>query len=154
MSSRPPQPSSVSHFEIFQVSIEQKKTSVHVFLIKIGQAMDFYLASDSSPAIHSKTFAKVRKRIGICKKIEKFLANPNKIGYKAAYIQGFCPYRAQGNNALIPRAMPWARRFCPFRACRCFAVASPLPLLHYYKKDCPFCCSNPSSNTLSGESSD
>ena len=154
MSSRPPQPSSVSHFEIFQVSIEQKKTSVHVFLIKIGQAMDFYLAGDSSPAIHSKTTAKVRKRIGICKKIEKFLANPNKNGYKAAYIQGFCPYRAQGNNALIPRVLPWARSFCPFRACRCFAVASPLPLLHYYKKDCPFCCSNPSSNTLSGESSD
>ena len=75
--------------------------------------MDFYLASDSSPAIHSKTIAKVRKRIGICKKIEKFLANPNKNGYKAAYKQGFCPYRAQGNNALIPRAMPWARRFCP-----------------------------------------
>ena len=120
----------------------------------IGQAMDFYLASDSSPAIHSKTNAKVRKRIGICKKIEKFLANPNKNGYKAAYIQGFCPYRAQGNNALIPRVLPWARSFCPFRACRCFAVASPLPLLHYYKKDCPFCCSNPSSNTLSGESSD
>ena len=41
--------------------------------------MDFYLASDSSPAIHSKTNAKVRKRIGICKKIGKFLANPNKI---------------------------------------------------------------------------
>ena len=59
--------------------------------------MDFYLASDSSPAIHSKTTAKVRKRIG----------------YKAAYIQGFCPYRAQGNNALIPRVLPWARRFCP-----------------------------------------
>ena len=41
--------------------------------------MDFYLASDSSPAIHSKTIAKVRKRIGICKKIGKFLANLNKI---------------------------------------------------------------------------
>ena len=41
--------------------------------------MDFYLASDSSPAIHSKTTAKVRKRIGICKKIGKFLANHNKI---------------------------------------------------------------------------
>ena len=78
--------------------------------------MDFYLASDSSPAIHSKTNAKVRKRIGICKKIGKILANPNKNGYKAAYKQGFCPYRAYGNNALIPRAMPWARRFCPFRA--------------------------------------
>ena len=79
--------------------------------------MDFYLASDSSPAIHSKTTAKVRKRIGICKKIEKFLANPNKNGYKAAYKQGFCPYRAQGNNALIPRAMPWARSFWAFSPC-------------------------------------
>lgn len=29
--------------------------------------MDFYLASDSSPAIHSKTIAKVRKRIGFTK---------------------------------------------------------------------------------------
>ena len=92
---------------------ESEENVENVFLIMIGQAMDFYLASDSSPAIHSKTTAKVRKRIGICKKIGKFLANPNKIGYKAAYIQGFCPYRAQGNNALIPRAMPWARSFCP-----------------------------------------
>ena len=41
--------------------------------------MDFYVADDSSPAIHSKTTAKVIKRIGICKKIRKFLANPNKI---------------------------------------------------------------------------
>ena len=79
--------------------------------------MDFYLASDSSPAIHSKTIAKVRKRIGICKKIGKFLANPNKIGYKAAYIQGFCPYRAQEDNALIPRVLPWARSFWAFSPC-------------------------------------
>ena len=41
--------------------------------------MDFYLVSDSSPAIHSKTTAKVIKRIGICKKLSDFLANPNKI---------------------------------------------------------------------------
>ena len=41
--------------------------------------MDFYLADDSSPTIHGKTTAKVRKRIGICKKIGKFLANPNKL---------------------------------------------------------------------------
>ena len=34
------------------------------------------------------------------------LANPNKIGYKAAYIQGFCPYRAQGYNTLMPRVLP------------------------------------------------
>ena len=50
----------------------------NVFLIKIGQAMDFYLVGDSSPAIHSKTSAKVIKRIGICKKLSDFLANPNK----------------------------------------------------------------------------
>ena len=79
--------------------------------------MDFYLAGDSSPAIHSKTTAKVIKRIGICKKIGKFLANPNKIGYKAACIQGFCPYRAQGDNALIPRVLPWARSFWAFSPC-------------------------------------
>ena len=75
--------------------------------------MDFYLTSDSSPAIHSKTTAKVRKRIGIYKKIGKFLANHNKIGYKAAYIQGFCPYRAQRGNALIPRVLPGLGAFGP-----------------------------------------
>ena len=150
---RPPQSHS-EHDLKFSRFLQVRRNVKQTSSFKIGQAMDFYLASDSSPAIHSKTIAKVRKRIGICKKIGKFLANPNKIGYKAAYIQGFCPYRAQGNNALIPRVLPWARSFCPFRACRCFAVASPLPLLHYYKKNCPFCCSNPSSNTLSGESSD
>lgn len=36
--------------------------------------MDFYLASDSSPAIHSKTTAKVRKRIGFTKFWVFFLA--------------------------------------------------------------------------------
>ena len=41
--------------------------------------MGFYLVGDSSPAIHSKTTAKVIKRIGICKKLSDFLANPNKI---------------------------------------------------------------------------
>ena len=36
--------------------------------------MDFYVASDSSPAIHSKTIAKVRKRIGFTKFWVCFLA--------------------------------------------------------------------------------
>lgn len=36
--------------------------------------MDFYLASDSSPAIYSKTNAKVRKRIGFTKFWVFFLA--------------------------------------------------------------------------------
>ena len=79
--------------------------------------MDFYLASDSSPAIHSKTTAKVIKRIGICKKIGKFLANPNKIDYKATYIQSFCPYRAKMDNLLIPSVLPWARSFWAFSPC-------------------------------------
>ncbi len=40
--------------------------------------MDFYVASDASPAIHSKATAKVRKRIGICKKVRKILQIPIK----------------------------------------------------------------------------
>lgn len=40
------------------------------------------------------------ERIVICKKIGKFLANHNKIDYKAAYIQSFCPYRAHGEQHL------------------------------------------------------
>ena len=109
---RPPQSHS-EHDLKFSRFLQVRRNVKQTSSFKIGQAMDFYLASDSSPATQGKTIAKVRKRIGICKKIEKFLANPNKNGYKAAYKQGFCPYRAQGNNALIPRAMPWARRFCP-----------------------------------------
>ena len=31
-------------------------------------------------------------------------------------LQSFCPYRATGLRLLSPRAMPWARSFCPFRA--------------------------------------
>ena len=53
---------------------ESEENVENVFLIMIGQAMDFYLASDSSPAIHSKTTAKVRKRIGFTKFWVFFLA--------------------------------------------------------------------------------
>ena len=31
--------------------------------------------------------------------------------------EGFCPYRATDLRPSLPRAMPWARSFCPFRAC-------------------------------------
>ena len=41
--------------------------------------IDKDLKHDLLAAINGKTTAKVRKRIGICKKIGKFLANPNKI---------------------------------------------------------------------------
>ena len=30
--------------------------------------------------------------------------------------EGFCPYRATDLHPSLPRAMPWARSFCPFRA--------------------------------------
>ena len=30
---------------------------------------------------------------------------------------GFCPYRATGYRPKQPRALPWAKSFCPFRAC-------------------------------------
>ena len=65
-------------YEISEVSKGLKKTSSKRLQFKIGQAMDFHLANDSSPTIHSKTTAKVIKRIGICKKLSDFLANPNK----------------------------------------------------------------------------
>ena len=57
------------------------------------------------------------KELGFARKSESFLQIPNKIGYKAAYIQGFCPYRAQGDNVLIPRVLPWARSFWAFSPC-------------------------------------
>ncbi|HAW82797.1 MAG TPA: hypothetical protein DCX05_02285 [Prevotella sp.] len=65
----------------------------------IGQAMDFYLAGDSSPAIHSKTTAKVRKRIGICKKLFNFLANPKDI-YHFKIIFSFEGWRNEKQLAL------------------------------------------------------
>ena len=40
------------------------------------------------------------KEMRFARKSESFLQIPNKIGYKAAYIQGFCPYRAQGGQRL------------------------------------------------------
>ena len=72
---RPPQSHS-EHDLKFSRFLQVRRNVKQTSSFKIGQAMDFYLASDSSPAIHSKTTAKVRKRIGICKKIGKFLANP------------------------------------------------------------------------------
>jgi len=79
MGRRPPLSSSDSLIEICEVSKGQKKTSVHVFQFKIGQAMDFDRASITLPAIHSKTSAKVLKRIGMSKKIKEILAHPNYI---------------------------------------------------------------------------
>lgn len=58
----------------FPDSYNSEETSSKRLQFKIGQAMDFYLAGDSSPAIHSKTTAKVRKRIGFTKFWVFFLA--------------------------------------------------------------------------------
>lgn len=75
---RPLLSSSDSHLKFARFRKVRRKRRERL-QFKIGQAMDFHLANDSSPTIHSKTTAKVIKRIGICKKIGKFLANPNKI---------------------------------------------------------------------------
>ena len=69
---RPLLSSSDSHLKFARFRKVRRKRRERL-QFKIGQAMDFYLASDSSPAIHSKTTAKVIKRIGICKKVRKFL---------------------------------------------------------------------------------
>ena len=37
--------------------------------------------------------------------------------------QGDLPF-----GTIIPRAMPWARSFCPFRACGAYLIASALYL--------------------------
>ena len=31
--------------------------------------------------------------------------------------ESFCPYRAISLHPSLPRALPWAMSFCPFRAC-------------------------------------
>ena len=31
--------------------------------------------------------------------------------------ESFCPYRATGLHPSLPRALPWAMSYCPFRAC-------------------------------------
>ncbi len=36
------------------------------------------------------------KELGFARKSESFLQIRMKFGYKATYIQSFCPYRAQG----------------------------------------------------------
>ena len=48
------------------------------------------------------------------------------------------PYRATGYRPKQPRALPWAKSFCPFRAC----CLRPLP---WAKSFCPFraCCLYP-----------
>ena len=37
--------------------------------------------------------------------------------------ESFCPYRATGLHPSLPRALPWAMSYCPFRACE----ALPFP---------------------------
>ena len=70
---RPLLSSSDSHLKFARFRKVRRKRRERL-QFKIDQAMDFYLASDSSPAIHSKTSAKVIKRIGFTKFWVFFLA--------------------------------------------------------------------------------
>ena len=70
---RPLLSSSDSHLKFARFRKVRRKRRERL-QFKIGQTMDFYLASDSSPAIHSKTTAKVIKRIGFTKFWVFFLA--------------------------------------------------------------------------------
>ena len=77
MGRRPPLSSSEHPLKFPTFQLNRRKRKANVFLIMIGQAMDFhYIASISMPAIHDKTTAKVIKRNGTGKKIINFLANP------------------------------------------------------------------------------
>ena len=63
MGRRPPLSSSERSMKFPTFRRVRRKRKANVFLIMIGQAMDFhYLASISMPAIHVKTNAKVIKR--------------------------------------------------------------------------------------------
>ena len=70
---RPPQSHS-EHDLKFSRFLQVRRNVKQTSSFKIGQAMDFYLVGDSSPAIHSKTSAKVIKRIGFTKFWVFFLA--------------------------------------------------------------------------------
>ena len=77
MGRRPPLSSSEHPLKFPTFQLNRRKRKANVFLIKIGQAMDFhFIASISMPAIHDKTTAKVTKRNETGKKIINFLANP------------------------------------------------------------------------------
>ena len=54
--------------------------------------MDFVRVGITLPAIHSKTSAKVIKRIGMSKKIKEILAHPNKIIIKSLAIYNYLLY--------------------------------------------------------------
>ncbi len=49
-------------------------------------------------------------------KAQKLLAQGIALGIMAIS-NAPCPYRATGYRPKQPRAMPWAKSFCPFRAC-------------------------------------
>lgn len=77
MGRRPPLSSTERSMKFPTFRRVRRKRKANVFLIMIGQAMDFhFIASISMPAIHDKTTAKVTKRNETSKKIINFLANP------------------------------------------------------------------------------
>ena len=75
MGRRPPLSSTERSMKFPRFRRVRRKRKANVFLIMIGQAMDFhFIASISMPAIHDKTTAKVIKRIGFTKFWVFFLA--------------------------------------------------------------------------------
>ena len=77
MGRRPPLSSTERSMKFPTFRRVRRKRKANVFLIMIGQAMDFhFIASISMPTIHGKTNAKVTKRNETGKKIINFLANP------------------------------------------------------------------------------
>ena len=58
-------------------------------------------------------------------KAQKLLAQGIALGIMAI---SKTPCKGDRLAHVIPRAMPWARSFCPFRACGAFLIASALYL--------------------------
>ena len=60
-------------------------------------------------------------------KAQKLLAQGIALGIMAIS-KTSCKGKSLVYCPVIPRAMPWARSFCPFRACGAFLIASALYL--------------------------
>ena len=51
----------------------------------------------------------------VCLQVNEYYNNTPCKG-KSIHYQRFCPYRALCFGCITPRALPWARSFCPFGA--------------------------------------
>ena len=57
------------------------------------------------------------KELGFARKSESFLQIPIKLIIKQHIFKAFALTGRQGDNALIPRVLPWARSFWAFSPC-------------------------------------